>query len=86
MGTAGVVKVRASFTKVHGRESQMKAAAKTDPDRGARSPAATGVASRLMTAIKIGALVFALVLGAVAVTAWLSEEPETLSFDYEGFD
>jgi len=42
--------------------------------------------SSFMTAIKIAGLVFALVLGSVAVTAWLSGEPETLPFDYEGFD
>ena len=36
--------------------------------------------------MKVGGLVFALVLGAIAVTAWIAGEPEPLPFDYEGFD
>lgn len=42
--------------------------------------------SFLGPSIKIAGLVFALVLGAIAVTAWFSGEPEELPFDYEGFD
>lgn len=48
--------------------------------------AGKGAKSLLGPAIKIGGLVFALVLGAIAVTAWFSGEPEELPFDYEGFD
>ncbi len=56
----------------------------TAPEPG--EAAGNGAKSLLGPAIKIAGLAFALVLGAIAVTAWLSGEPEELPFDYEGFD
>ena len=36
--------------------------------------------------LKIALLVFALALVGVGVAAWVSGDPETLPFEYEGFD
>lgn len=40
----------------------------------------------LRRALKIAAVLFVLVLGAVAVTAWIAGDRTELPFLYEGFD
>jgi hypothetical protein len=42
--------------------------------------------SPLRRALLIGVLVFAVIVGAIAVTALVSGDQESLEFDYEGFD
>lgn len=41
---------------------------------------------RLWRAVLIASLVFVAILGAIAVTAMVSGERQSLEFDYEGFD
>ncbi len=48
------------------------------------SPSAMGVG--LIRAIKIALAVFAVGIGVIGVIVWMSGDPETLPFDYEGFD
>lgn len=36
-------------------------------------------------AVKMTLLIFGVLLGGVAITAWLTDDPD-LPFDYEGFD
>lgn len=48
------------------------------------SPSAMGVG--LIRAIKIALAVFAVLIGVIGVIVWMSGDPETVPFDYEGFD
>jgi hypothetical protein len=45
-----------------------------------------GTAARALRMLAIAAALLALILGALAVSAWLSEDAPTLPFEYEGFD
>jgi hypothetical protein len=42
--------------------------------------------SSLARIVRLAALIFLLVLGGIGVATWLQGDPETLPFDYEGFD
>ena len=50
------------------------------------TPEGGGAGLNLGRMLRIALLVFALALGGIGVAAWVSGDPETLPFEYEGFD
>jgi len=40
----------------------------------------------ILRVLKIGAAVFLVVLGLIAVSVWVSDESRELPFEYDGFD
>lgn len=76
---------RLSATEWPPRRSLATGAAHATPSFSLEEPAGR-LRDVVARALKIALLLFALALAGIAATAWLSGDPNTLPFQYEGFD